>query len=104
MREPPYYAYFVDIDKRKIAKESYQLHIFVTKKGEELSGEGEDPTSWFKHTNYAGWTGIFGGRGDVCHTCIDAPIINAKVDITSTMHTLDATSDEIELHLKIVAK
>jgi hypothetical protein len=105
MREPPYYAYFIDIDKTKIAKESYQLHIFITKKGEELSDDlSMRVKDWFNHKSYGGWTGIFGGRGNTCKTCKDSPIFSVKIDITSKMHELNLTSEEVELHLKIVAK
>jgi hypothetical protein len=59
---------------------------------------------WFNHKNYGGWTGIFGGKGNSCKTCKDAPIFSAKIEITAKMNELNLTADETQLHLKIVAK
>merc|ERR1719317_1363789 len=97
-REKPIYAVFFNVHHPDLQKKSYTIHVFVQLKSDTEPAPLPDLLVNFNDDErYAGWTAIFGGRGQDCENCVRGRRVNYYVELNDALHNLDVCVHDVRL-------
>lgn len=104
MREFPTLILFAGVDVVALNQVSYELHCFLVPNDvEEVECDLENQESWAEHELYAGWTCVFGGKGEACNNCKTTKPVNRTLEITQKLRDLGKRRGECSVKVLTVS-
>jgi len=106
MREFPTLVLFREVDVVDLRQQSYAMHIFLAPGDvDDLKDvvDASQPESWSDVEYYAGWTALFGGKGEMCQNCRTTLPVNRTLDVTQKLRALGLSRDDANIFVLTVS-